>query len=27
LRRNVHTSRTTAEILDRVDAFFAQTVT
>jgi hypothetical protein len=23
LRRNVHTSRTTAEILDRVDTFFA----
>ncbi|HYL62709.1 MAG TPA: tRNA-dihydrouridine synthase, partial [Candidatus Methylomirabilis sp.] len=27
LRRNVHTARTPAEILDRVDAFFAQTVT
>jgi len=27
LRRNVHTARTTAEILDRVDGFFAQTVT
>jgi tRNA-dihydrouridine synthase B len=27
LRRNVHTARTTAEILDRVDTFFAQTVT
>jgi hypothetical protein len=26
LRRNVHTSRTPAEILDRVDTFFAQTV-
>ena len=26
LRRNVHTARTSAEILDRVDAFFAQTV-
>lgn len=26
LRRNVHTARTPAEILDRVDAFFAQTV-
>ena len=27
LRRCVHSSRTTAEILERVDAFFAQTVT
>jgi tRNA-dihydrouridine synthase B len=27
LRRTVHTSRTPEEILDRVDAFFAQTVT
>jgi len=27
LRRNVHQSRTTEEILDRVDSFFAQTVT
>jgi tRNA-dihydrouridine synthase B len=27
LRGNVHRARTTAEILDRVDAFFAQTVT
>jgi tRNA-dihydrouridine synthase B len=27
LRRNVHTSRTPEEILDRVDSFFAQTVT
>jgi tRNA-dihydrouridine synthase B len=27
LRRNVHRSRTSAEILDRVDAFFGQTVT
>jgi tRNA-dihydrouridine synthase B len=27
LRRNVHTARTGSEILDRVDAFFAQTVT
>ncbi len=26
LRRNVHTARTPAEILDRVDSFFAQTV-
>jgi nifR3 family TIM-barrel protein len=26
LRRNVHTSRTSTEILDRVDSFFAQTV-
>ena len=26
LRRNVHTARTTTEVLDRVDAFFAQTV-
>jgi tRNA-dihydrouridine synthase B len=26
LRKNVHTARTTAEILDRVDAFFAQSV-
>ena len=26
LRRNVHTARTPAEILDRVDAFFTQTV-
>jgi tRNA-dihydrouridine synthase len=27
LRREVHTSHTSAEILDRVDSFFAQTVT
>jgi tRNA-dihydrouridine synthase B len=27
LRRGVHTARTSCEILDRVDAFFAQTVT
>jgi len=27
LRRNVHTARSPGEILDRVDAFFAQTVT
>jgi nifR3 family TIM-barrel protein len=27
LRKSVHIARTTAEILDRVDAFFAQTVT
>jgi tRNA-dihydrouridine synthase B len=27
LRRNVHTARTPAEILDRVDSFFAETVT
>jgi tRNA-dihydrouridine synthase B len=27
LRRNVHTARTPAEILDRVDAFFSQSVT
>src|ERR1700674_3186217 len=27
LRRNVHTARTSAEILDRVDSFFADTVT
>jgi tRNA-dihydrouridine synthase B len=27
LRRNVHTARTSAEILDRVDAFFANAVT
>jgi tRNA-dihydrouridine synthase len=27
LRRNVHTARTPAEILDYLDAFFAQTVT
>ncbi len=26
LRKNVHTARTSAEILDRVDAFFAQSV-
>jgi hypothetical protein len=25
LRKNVHTARTTTEILDRVDTFFAQT--
>ena len=27
LRRNVHTSRTTGEILDRVDSFFSESVT
>jgi hypothetical protein len=27
LRRNVHTARTSAEILDRVDSFFAGAVT
>jgi hypothetical protein len=27
LRRTVHQSRTTVEILDRVDSFFTQTVT
>jgi tRNA-dihydrouridine synthase len=27
LRRNVHTARTSAEILDRVDSFFADAVT